>query len=169
MDMSALSSMFWPFVRPSSARALHPLMILITYLYSKNVCIDCFLEQPVALTVFFSTLQVGQNSMRSWDGHQAGFIENLPWGSFQKDVKSPGFWSTCLPVFCGDKCRGYIVGLSPRQSSPQVCVLLHYKIPQAVSVPQKILLCFRKVSGNFLKFKKIYIFTKGNTFSTSGM
>ena len=36
-------------------------------------------------------------------------------------MRSPGFWSTYFPVFCRDERRGCIVGLLPRQSSPQVC------------------------------------------------
>ena len=35
----------------------------------------------------------------SVDGHRAGFTDNRPWGSFPKDMRSPG-WSTCFPVSC---------------------------------------------------------------------
>ena len=71
--------------------------------------------------------------LESVDGHRAGFTENRPWGSFPKDMRSPGSWSTCFPVSFGDMGRGDIFDLSPRRSCPKECVHRYWNVP-----PQEI-------------------------------
>ena len=63
-------------------------------------------------------------------------INRQPWGSFSEDMRSPGHWSTCFPIFWGCMGHGCVFGPSLWWSCPQECVHPYWSVLPRHEIPQ---------------------------------
>ena len=75
-----------------------------------------------------------------WTAHR--FHTESTWGSFPKDMKSPGSWFTRFPISCKDMSHSCVFCLSPRQSHQQECVLhCESVLPQEIPLFSHVWYC----------------------------